>query len=221
MQSMVVKAEKRGAVGGGHVKRLRQDGVVPAVIYGKEIDSQPVQLSMSDLRDLVHSSGRGAFFTLKLDGKEHAVIIKDIQYDAVNSSVLHVDLQKVSLTEKIQSDVSIRLMGRDKVETGRKVLVHQLDQITVKCLPQNTPSYFEADVSGLDVGDSLTVGEIELPEDIELINDPGEVIASVSEVREIVEEEPEAGEVDILEPVEAEGEAEEEEEKKEEEEKEK
>lgn len=217
MQSMVVKAEKRNAVGGGHVKRLRQDGVVPAVVYGKEIESQPVQLSMSDLRDLVHKSGRGAFFTLKLDGKEHAVIIKDIQYDVVNSSVLHVDLQKVSLTEKIQSDVSIRLIGRDKVETGRKVLVHQLDQITVKCLPQNTPSYFEADVSGLDVGDSLTVGEIEIPEDIELINDTAEVIASVSEVKEIVEEEPEAGDVDILEPVEAEGEEEEQEKEEEEE----
>ena len=115
MQNIKIKAQKRNDIGGGHVKRLRKNGMVPAVIYGKNIESSPIQVSMSDLRKLVATGGQNAFFTLEIDGAEHAAIIKNIQYGVVKNDVLHVDIQKVSLTEKIQASVSVRIVGRERL----------------------------------------------------------------------------------------------------------
>ena len=94
MQNIKIKAQKRNDIGGGHVKRLRKNGMVPAVIYGKNIESSPIQVSMSDLRKLVATGGQNAFFTLEIDGAEHAAIIKNIQYGVVKNDVLHVDIRR-------------------------------------------------------------------------------------------------------------------------------
>jgi large subunit ribosomal protein L25 len=187
MENIKIKAQKRTDVGGGHVKRLRKRGIVPAVIYGKDIESSPTQVSMSDLRRLVATGGRNAFFTLEMDDMEHAAIIKSIQYDVINSDVLHVDIQKVSLDEKIQLSVAIRIVGREKVETGNKVIIQNLDEITIACFPQDAINYLDVDVSDLDAGDSLRVADLKVPENMDILNDADEVVVSVTEVRETVE----------------------------------
>jgi large subunit ribosomal protein L25 len=162
--------------------------MVPAVIYGKNIESSPIQVSMSDLRKLVATGGQNAFFTLEIDGAEHAAIIKNIQYGVVKNDVLHVDIQKVSLTEKIQASVSVRIVGREKVETGGRVIVQQLDTITIECYPQDIINHLDVDVSGLDTGDSLKVADLKIPEGIDVLNESDEVVVSISEVRETAEQ---------------------------------
>jgi len=191
MQNIMVEAEKRNGIGGGHVKRLRKEGMVPAVIYGKGIDSIPIKIKMSDLRELVTTGGRNAFFTLSVEGMEHAAIIKDIQYDIIKSDVLHVDVQKVSLTEKIQSNVAIRIIGREKAESGGKVLIIHMDTVAVECFPQDTINHVALNVSELNVGDSLAVADLDLPESFTVLDAPNEMVVSVSEVREIEEPEEE------------------------------
>ena len=199
MQNITLNAELRTAVGGGRVKRLRKTGMVPAVLYGKGIEPIKVQVKMSDIRKLLITSGKNAFFSLLVDGKEHSAIIKEMQYETVSNNLIHIDLQQVSLTEKITSTVALRLIGRDEVEKGGQVLIHQMDVLDIQCLPQNIPSHIGVDVSKLEVGSNISVGELDIPENVDVLNDPGDVICSLTEARSVAEDEEEE--------VEAEGEA--------------
>lgn len=188
MKSITLTAEKRAEIGGRGISRMRKQGLIPAVLYGKKIEAEPLVIKYSDIREILVKEGKSVFLTLMVDGGKHAAIIKDLQYDVVRGDLLHVDLQKVSLTEKIHAEVSLRIRGRELVEKGGMIVVQHMNEVIVECLPQNTPHYIDVDISNLQRGESVTVGDLKLPADVKPVSEMSDVIATLAEVKQVVEE---------------------------------
>lgn len=185
METVNLDIKIRTATSSGENRRLRIDGFLPGVVYGKDIDSTAVYIKMSDFRAAVSKHGRNAVYNVKLsESQDYPVIIKHVQFDPVRDDLVHVDLQKISLTEKIRVDIPVRIIGREAVEAERMLIIQQLDYINVSCLPGQGPQAFEIDASQLGAGDSFTVGDIPAQEGIDIETDLSQVVFSVNEARE-------------------------------------
>jgi large subunit ribosomal protein L25 len=184
---------------GKKVKALRREGVIPANIYGRGIDSTAVQVRIDELQSVLKTAGRNEIVYLTLDGEEaRPTFIKQVQHHPWADHILHVDFLQISLKEKVKIDVPIHLVGlAPAVDRYSGILVHGLDHITVEALPTDVPSSVEADVSGLEEIDAaFHVSQLEIPEGVTLLTDPEQVVAKVSPPAvEIVVEEEEGEEV--------------------------
>lgn len=188
MKSITLTAEKRAEIGGRGLSRMRKQGLIPAVLYGKKIEAEPLVIKYSEIREILVKQGKSVFMTLDVNGEKHAAVIKDLQYDVVKGDLLHIDLQKVSLTEKIHVEVALRIRGREAVEKGGTIVVQHMNEVLVECLPQNTPHYIDVDISHLQHGESVTVADLKLPADVKAISDSDEVVATLAEVKETAPE---------------------------------
>lgn len=199
MKINTVQINQRGRASSSANKRLRKSGYLPGAISGKGIESVSVSIKREDFRNMLTTSGRNGVFKLQLPNEDpYTVVIKEIQNDSISREILHVDFQKISLTEEIQTDVAIRFTGMELLEKKKLLLAINLDAVTVKCLPQNTPETIDIDVSNLEKGDTVKVGDLTLADGIVAQNDADDVIIVVTEpkVHEI-EEEVEAAEASL------------------------
>lgn len=163
--------------------RLRAEGKLPAVIYGKGRPATPLWVRERDFLKVLSDYGRNVLLKLQVSGPdqsstEHA-IVKEIQRDVVSRKLLHVDFQKVALDEAIRTVVPIVVEGEEAVESSGGVLQYQLREVEVECLPQQVPEELVVDVSSLKPGDSLTVRQLPVPEGVKVINRPDEVVLLV------------------------------------------
>ena len=187
----------RTGLGSAESRRLRRQGLIPGVLYGR---SDPVAISVGEreLRAaLGTSAGSHAVLEVQVDGgSAHSAILKDFQRDKVRGTIMHVDLQEVRLDQPIQASVAVTLVGEAAGVREGGVLTQITNELNVEALPLEIPQHLEADVSELGIGDTLRLAQIEVPENVKLLDDPEEtVIASVQLVREEpVEEEAEEGE---------------------------
>lgn len=193
METGNLSVQIRTGKSSGENRRLRVDGFLPAVIYGKNIDPISVSMKKSEFKSSLSKYGRNAVYIVKLsETQEYPVIVKDIQHDPVKEDYVHVDLQNISLTDKIKVDIPVRIHGREALEADSLLIIQQLDFINVSCLPGQGPSAFEIDASKLTAGDSFTVGDLEIPEGIDIETEATHVVFSVNEARELdLEEETE------------------------------
>ena len=181
MSDELLRLEKRDHVGGGKAKRLRKNGYIPAVVYGQDMTPSPAQIKLPDIRQFLAHHGKNSIFTVEFaEENDFSALIKDVQYDPVNKDIVHVDFQKVSLTEKIHSEVPVKVIGKGNIEKAGNVIVYQLDRVTVECLPQDIPKYIEVDISGMTAGYSITAAQLNLPQGVKLITDPESVILSIT-----------------------------------------
>ena len=188
-QIQSLKLENRENTGSRNAKRLRKSGYIPAILYGKGINDVPVQIKLSDLRIALRTYGQNAIFNVNVIGEENIpIVVKNIQKDVITEEIIHVDFQKVSLTEVRRAEVPVRIHGRERIEASQLIVLQQMNEIPVICLPQNTPQFIIIDVSNLKHGDIITAGQIELPEGVMLDGEPEMVVISITEAREIVEE---------------------------------
>jgi large subunit ribosomal protein L25 len=181
---------------GKQVKRLRREGVLPANIYGHNVESTPVQMPSHDFIRLVKQVGRTSLINLQVEGERRPrpVVIKDMARKPATGEVLHVDFFQVSLKEKMHVDIPVHLTGVSRaVSDFNGVLEHFLNTITVECLPGDIPNQIEGDLGRLeDLGDSLHVRDLVVPENVTVLMDPDVVVARVSAPRvaqEMAEEE--------------------------------
>ena len=186
----------RTQLGSAESRRLRRQGLIPGVLYGR---SDPVAISIGEreLRAaLGTSAGSHAVLDVQVDGgSAHSAILKDFQRDKVRGTILHVDLQEVRLDQPIQAAVAVTLTGDAVGVREGGVLTQITNEVNVEALPLEIPQHLEADVSGLGIGDTLRLAQVEVPENVKLLDDPEEtVIASVQLVREEPVEEVEEGE---------------------------
>ncbi len=203
MDVLDLNATQREGTGKSPARRLRSLGSIPAVLYGPKIDENVnVALSSREMLKLIHKSDGGSLLlNLKIEGVDgsRSVMFKEVLRDPVNDAILHVDLMEVSLDQKIVVSVPLHLLGKPKgVDAGGKV--HQeMRDIHLLCLPTDIPQSIDIDISDLELGETLHVSDISLPENIEASDDAELPVVSVS--LPAVEVEPE-------EEVEGEGEAE-------------
>jgi len=195
MEEIVFEANRREVIG-KKVKTLRQDGVLPAVVYGHNIEPISISLDYRDASRTLDSISPSALVVLEIDGEKHYTLVRDKQRNPVRRSIIHVDFQAVSLTETVRADVTINLIGEaPAIETYLGVLVPSLEQLSIESLATNLPDKLEVDISGLtEIGDSLLVRDVIAPEGVEILNDPEDVVVVViaqaaEEVEEVEEEE--------------------------------
>jgi len=189
-EEFIFEAKNRKVIG-KKVKALRREGVLPAILYGTGIEPIPVSLNSHQASRKLHNVTPSQLITLKVDGEEHAALVRDRQRDPVTYELLHIDFLRVSMTERIRVEVSIELVGESPaVEEMAAILDSQLESLTVECLPKDLVSNIQVDVSSLvSIGDSLTVGDITLPPNIDVINNPEViVVVATSQEKEELEE---------------------------------
>lgn len=184
----------RREVLGKKVGRLRRQGLTPANIFGRGLNSVAVQVSSDELRHVLHSAGRNEIVYLRLDTDEpRPTFVRDIQRHPISDVVLHVDFLQISLKEKVKLEVQLHLVGLPPaVDKYGGILVHGLDRVTVEALPAEVPSVIEVDVSGLEeIDQALHVSDLRVPEGVTILTDPEQVVAKVSPPAVVREEEEE------------------------------
>jgi large subunit ribosomal protein L25 len=199
-------AEVRDATGKGAARKLRAAGRIPAVVYGRGTESRAISVDPKALVQLLQKGGAGmnTLIELSVDGTAKTVLVKELQRDPVRGRPLHTDFYLVDLDQKVEVSVPIHLTGRAPgVELGG-ILDHPLREIELECLPRAIPESIDVDVSALDVGDSIHVRDLELPEGVSVQSDVNLAVASV--VAPVAVEEPVAEEVEEGEEAVAEGE---------------
>jgi large subunit ribosomal protein L25 len=187
-----LKAAPRTEFGSRTSRRLRREGLVPGVVYAGGSEARAFQVVEREVRTVL--SGGQALFDLELEGaKKVPVVVKEQQLHPVRGSLEHIDLQEVRLDEEIQAEVAVELEGTEDapgVKAGG-VLEHVTREITVEALPTEIPERLVADVSAMEINDTLQLSAVPIPDSVKLMaDDPDEVtIATLSPPR--VEEEPE------------------------------
>ena len=165
-------------------KKLRKEGKIPGVVYGKETKSMPIEIKIKDLEKTVKTLSEGSLLiTLKLTDKqkseEKIVVIREIQRDPVTDEIIHADFHAISEKEKTTFRISVRPVGiAEGVKIGG-ILEQKMREVTVRCLPKDMPVKFEMDVSALNIGKNLAIRDIRLPEGVEIMEDKASVILAV------------------------------------------
>lgn len=172
--SITLIAETGRTVGSRSSGRLREEGRVPAVVYGLGRDAQSVTVPWADLRRaLTTEAGLNALISLEVDGRTDLAIVKDLQRHPIRRNVLHVDFLRVDPDALVAVDVPISLTGVASAVEGRRGIVDQpLKSLTVKAKPDNIPSGLELAIDDLEIGASLTVADLTLPTGVVTDVDP-------------------------------------------------
>ena len=182
MQMQELTITRREGTGKQVAKRLRRDGVVPAILYGGAAP-QPITVDPRAVLRIIHGhEGTTQLLSLKFDGDGGArmAIIRDLQFDPVSERLLHVDLQEVSADRAITVRVAVHPVGEPVgVRETKGILNLAMHEVEISCLPTQIPERMDADVSGLAIGDVLTVADLRLPEGVRILNDPGQAVATV------------------------------------------
>jgi large subunit ribosomal protein L25 len=193
----VLKASKRGELGTRKVKSLRVKGEIPGIIYGHGEATVPVTLTRHDV-DVVLKHG-DRLLELDVDGQTQNVLIKDVQYDHLGVKILHVDLARVSLDERVEVVVPVVLRGTPAGASEGGVLTQVLSQAKIECLVTAIPDDLRVSVAEMKVGDVMNLGKVPLPEGAKLLDNPETIICTVSVITE-AEVAPAEGEVAVAEP---------------------
>lgn len=182
MEQNVLKVELREKTGKGICRRLRSEGLIPGIVYGKGMESVPVTINTRELAAVISGEGgQNRLLTLtgggSLDG--NVIIVADLLTDPLRGTVRHVDLHKIDLTEKVKVEVAINLVG---TATGVKeggLLDFAMHRIEVECLPNLIPGHIDVDVTDLAIGNSIHVGDMKLPAGVKVLVDSRASIVSV------------------------------------------
>jgi large subunit ribosomal protein L25 len=194
MEQILLNAQER-QMKGKMVKQLRRTGLVPAVVYGHRSEPLSLQIEARALQTVLQEAGTSRLITLNVEGLEapKMVLVRELQRDALNHRMLHVDLYEVIMTERITAEVPVVLIGESAlVKSGAGLLFEGLDSIEIECLPGDLPEEFEVDVTGLtEIDAALLVKDLKLPEGVEILTDLDEVVVKIlppekEEVEEVV-----------------------------------
>ena len=185
----------RERLGSRETRRLRSQGFVPGVLYGR---GEPVAISVEERelrRALTGPAGLHSILDVQIDGtgKTHASILKEYQVDKVRGHVTHVDLQEVRLDQAIHASVSVHLLGGEDAPGVREggVLSQPLRELNVEALPLEVPEHIDLDVSQMEIGGTLRVGDVHVPHGVRFLDDVETVVATVTAPTRVVEPEAE------------------------------
>lgn len=171
MNEFELIAEPRTDTGRGASRRLRQAGKLPGIIYGAEKEAAAITLDHDDVaHHLEHEAFYSHILTVTLGKEKQKVVLKDLQRHPYKTRLLHIDLQRVSDTEKLTMRVPIHFTNEAKcigVKQGGGVISHIMTELEISCLPKDLPEYIEVDLSEVNVGETIHVGDLKLPEGVE------------------------------------------------------
>ncbi|MBM3253240.1 MAG: 50S ribosomal protein L25 [Candidatus Omnitrophica bacterium] len=184
MEQVNLEVQLREEKGKQAVKKLRENSLIPAVVYKKAEEVLSIKFDKKDFHRVIHTqAGENVIITLKFKSdkkiKDKTVIIKEIQHNPLTDAVLHVDFNQISLTEKIEVNVPIIPKGECLGVKEGGVLAHVLKELHIECLPTRIPQSIEADITNLKIGDLLHVNDLLIPSGIKVITETDAVVFSV------------------------------------------
>lgn len=196
-KSPVLATKKRERLGTRYSARIREQGGLPAVVYGHK--EEPLAVSV-DRRDAWSHIAKGEkVFRLQMEGgKEQTVLLKDIQYDYLGTNIVHCDFARVSLTDRVSVKVPIHLIGEAKgLKNAGAILMHPVSEVEIECVVTDIPDFLEVNIAELDVDHAILASELKLPvANMKLKTDKSAMLAQIIIQQEIVEEKAEEGAVD-------------------------
>ncbi len=215
MKSVALKAYPRTKVQRAEVTKLRNQGRVPATIYGRKAAPQNLELNARELSDLLHhSASENLLVDLSVESDarvQRLALLQDIQHHPLDGKVLHVDFHEISADEKVTVHVPVETTGEAAgVKTGGGVLEHNLHKLKVRSLPKDLPEVILLDVTALEIGKAIHLGEIQAPEGVEILGDKHISVVAVAAPRaeeEVAAPTAAAGDVEMTKEKKAEGEA--------------
>jgi large subunit ribosomal protein L25 len=197
-----LEVQKRDARGSAEVRRLRRQGLIPGVIYGGGKDPAAISVPERELRRALTGAG-GLHAILDVivqgdgNGDARPAILKDYQQDVISGRVAHIDLHQVRLDRPIQASVVVQLVGESVGAKEGGVLSQVSREVTVEALPMEIPEHIEADVSAMNIGDTLRLADIPAIEGVTFVDDPEEIVlANVTVPTKVEEPEPEEEELE-------------------------
>ncbi|GAA5102986.1 50S ribosomal protein L25/general stress protein Ctc [Wohlfahrtiimonas larvae] len=199
MSEFVFKGTLRTDLGKGASRRLRREGVIPAVVYGADKDAVSITLNHNAvLAQFRHEEVYSSIVTVEIDGKAESAILRDVQRHPFKPLITHLDFLRVKAGEKLKSAVPVVLLNAETavgVKAGG-ILTHALTAIEVECLPKDLPNAIEVDIAALEIGAHITVADIKAPKGVEILTHAEDQVAGIvaPRVAEEVEGEAEAAE---------------------------
>jgi large subunit ribosomal protein L25 len=192
MKSVALNAYPRSVVRRIKLKQIRANGRIPAVIYGRESKPQNLEVERKHLEHLMHHSvSETKLVDLSIAGDERTnrlALLQEVQHHPLSGQVLHVDFHEVSEKEKVTVPVPVETIGESVgVKTGGGILEHVLFKLRVRALPKDLPEFIQIDVSHLEVGQTIHVGDIQAEEGVEILGEKTISVVSVAAPREVAE----------------------------------
>ena len=176
-------AESRGK---NEAKRLRRSGRVPAILYGGKKEPVAVSVDPKAISRILHSaSGHNTIFELNVDGERAKVMIVDWQYHPVKDSLMHVDIKRIAMDQRLKVNIPIQLKGEaEGVKQQGGILEQIIREVEVECLPDDIPSHIEVDVTDLVFGKVIRVADLPHGDKVKLLTDPNQAVAHITSVKE-------------------------------------
>jgi large subunit ribosomal protein L25 len=199
--AIAMQADARSVKTKGDLRKLRLGGMVPGVVYGKQLsESATVSIREKELKALLRSQPN-AVLEMEVPGQgKHSVMVADVQRDSLNGVITHVDFHQINMNEEVRANVRIEATGDSAGVREGGILSIVLHELEVQCLPGAIPEHISVDISSLGIGESLQVKDLMLPQGVEVSSDPEVVVLTVlAPQKELDETEAEAQDVEAKE----------------------
>jgi large subunit ribosomal protein L25 len=195
MDKIIVKATRRDVIG-KKVKVLRREGKLPAIIYGKDQEPVPILLEHKEATRILRDVSRASVLTIDVEGEEYTALVRDRQREVISAEYIHVDFLAISMTETVRTQVNIFIEGESPaVKEFDAIVMTGADNIEVEALPTDLPDSITVDVSILtNIGDTILVRDLVLPNGVECLSEPDEMLVVIAS--QIAEEEEEVEELE-------------------------
>ena len=194
MEKYVLEAKKREVIG-KQVKALRREGLLPAVIYGSDIEPMPLTLNTNEVRQILGVIGANTLVTIKIGKEEHLALVRDLQREVITRNLLHIDFQAVSMEETITTTVPVLVVGESPaVKELNALLVTSMDFLQIEAKAKDLPDTIQVDINDLvEIGDNIRVKDLVISGDVTILEDP-ELTVIVVAAPTLMEIEPEVEE---------------------------
>jgi len=176
---ITLRATPRTAFGKGAARKIRRDGFIPAVVYGPHDDNIHLNIDAHEFNTKYHYEASLIDFKVESSEEELKGVVRDIQYDPVTHEVLHLDFLHIHFGEPIEIDVNLNFIGTPIGIKKGGVFEEQLRTVHIRCLPSQIPEHIDVDVTHLDLGSVLSVSDLNVGDEIEILVDPETTLASV------------------------------------------
>lgn len=192
MEEIIIEGQSRDIVSKGNLRKFRQKGLIPGIVYGAKEKSAPVFVEEEKFIKALHTkSGQNVLIKLKIGDKSKTVLLKEIQRDIITRKPIHIDFYAISLKEKVGVEVPLKVVGEAPgVKVSGGVLEHIIREVSVRCLPTQIPEAFTVDVSQLNIGDNVTVKDLSTPDNVEILTSSDSIVVHIVAPVAIEEEVP-------------------------------
>lgn len=186
---MELKVQKRETLG-KKVKNLREEGLVPAEVYGRNFDNIHISVPEKKFMKIMREEGTSSIIDLQIDGDEVPVLVQDVQNHPISRTPLSIDFYRIREDEEIQTTVPLEFVGEAPIAKDEFIVVKVLSEVEIESLPREIPSSIEVDISGMEEEDDLIrIEDLPVPEEVEVLAEPDTVVVSITEQEEEEEEE--------------------------------